>query len=192
MKINKRLTVPFRRKREQRTNYRKRIALLKSNIARLVIRKTLNGVIVQLVTYDPKGDKVLVTVQSKSLEKFGWPTKGNTPSAYLTGYLLAKKSPVKKAIVDIGLHTPVRGSRLFAVVKGAVDGGLDVVHSQEALPSDERISGAHIANYAKSLASDKKNYQAKFSKYLKNKVNPETLPELFEKTKAKIEQEKTK
>ena len=41
-------------------------------------------------------------------------------------------------------NTP--GNRIFAVLKGAVDGGLEIPHSKEALPSEDRISGKHIPN----------------------------------------------
>jgi len=47
--------------------------------------------------------------------------------------------------------TPVKGSRVFAALKGAVDAGLKVPHSESILPDESRIKGEHIAAYAKSL-----------------------------------------
>jgi large subunit ribosomal protein L18 len=60
-----RRTVPYRRKREGKTNYKKRLEYLKSKSTRLVIRKTNKHVIMQLVQYHPDGDHVLIGVSSK-------------------------------------------------------------------------------------------------------------------------------
>ncbi len=143
--------VKFRRRREGKTNYKKRLALVKSEKPRLVIRVLNRQVIAQLVIYDPRGDKVVASASSHELKKFGWEGHpGNAPSAYLTGLLLgtrAKKKGYSEAILDIGLHTPVPGSNVYAALKGAVDGGLDVPHSEEVLPSEDRIRGSIIAEY---------------------------------------------
>jgi hypothetical protein len=40
--------------------------------------------------------------------------------------------------------------------------------------------------YAKSLASNPEEYQAKFSKYLEQKLSPENLPENFAEVKKNI------
>ena len=84
--------VKFRRRRQGLTNYKKRLALVKSKLPRFVVRITNRYIITQIVTYQENGDKVHLTVNSKSLKSFGW--KGsckNLPSAYLTGYLIGKK-----------------------------------------------------------------------------------------------------
>lgn len=62
----------------------------------------------------------------------------------------AKKKGVEKTIVDLGLQPPKSGSRLYAAVKGAKDNGLDIPISDEVFPSEDRISGKHIASYAGS------------------------------------------
>jgi large subunit ribosomal protein L18 len=136
--------VYFRRKREGRTDYRKRLALLKSRLPRLVVRKSNKHMIIQLVSYEPDGDKVLLTARSTELKKFGWTgATGNIPAAYLTGYLLAKKAKKEKAIVDIGYQIHQAGSRIYAAVKGAKDGGLDVACSEKVFPNEDRITGKH-------------------------------------------------
>ncbi len=140
--------VPHRRRREGKTDYRKRLALVKSKKLRFVVRKSNNAVSCQVVEYGHAGDKTLAQASSFDLKKLGWtgPT-GNIPAAYLTGMLCAKRvldKKVKEAILDIGLYRNTRGNRLFAALKGAVDGGLSIPHSKEAFPSDERISGKHI------------------------------------------------
>ncbi len=141
--------VKMRRRREGKTNYRKRLAYLKSGKPRAVVRKTLRYVIVQIVEYHDDGDRILVGVNSSHLKKYGW--KGsfkNTPAAYLTGYLagkLALKKGIEEAVLDIGLQSPVKGSRVFAALKGMVDAGLYVPHSEEVYPSEDRIKGEHIS-----------------------------------------------
>jgi len=67
-KSTTRRTVPYRRKREGKTNYKKRLEYLKSKQLRLVIRKTNKHMILQIVQYHPDGDKVLLGVSSKKLE----------------------------------------------------------------------------------------------------------------------------
>jgi len=189
-KYGKRRTISHRRKREARTNYKKRLALLKSGQARLVIRKSLNMIIAQLIGYAPDGDKVLAAATSSELKKLGW--KGhaaNMPSAYLTGLLLgtkAKKKKITKAVLDLGLQIPIKGGRLYATLKGAVDAGLDIPHEKEALPSNERISGKHIAEYAGKLKKNTQAYEKQFSHYTKEKFSPEDMVKAFEETKKKV------
>jgi large subunit ribosomal protein L18 len=163
----KKIVMPYRRKQEGRTDYRKRLVLLKSGLSRLVIRVSNKSVQAQLVQYHADGDKIIATARATDLKKLGWKSAtGNTPAAYLTGALLANKLKQSKAvvgdvIVDIGLQKHHPGGRIYAVVKGAIDAGLNVRVSDEALPSDERISGAHINE---SLA---KEIEAVKSKILK-------------------------
>ncbi|HHH99931.1 MAG TPA: 50S ribosomal protein L18 [Thermococcus litoralis] len=187
-----RYRVPFRRRREGKTNYHKRLALLKSGKPRLVVRKTLNHHIAQIVLYDPKGDKTVVSAHTRELMRdFGWRGHGgNTPSAYLLGLLIGYKAlekGINEAILDIGLHPPTRGSSIFAVLKGAVDAGLDVPHSEEIYPGEDRIKGEHIAEYAKILKEeDEEKYRRQFGGYLVRGLEPERLPEHFEEVKARI------
>ncbi len=151
-----RRTVPYRRKRAGKTNYKRRLALLKNKGTRLIIRRTNQHIIMQLVAYEPDGDKVLVGVSSKALEKQGWKHSGkNTPAAYLTGLLLgktAKEAKVTKAILDLGLQTPIKGSKLYAALKGAIDAGLEVPASEDVFPQEDRINGKHVKN--KAVATD--------------------------------------
>ena len=144
-------TLKYRRRREGKTDYRKRLKLLLSKKPRLVIRKTNKYIIAQIISYHPDGDRVVVQAHSNELSSFGWKlSKKNLPAAYLVGLLIAKKAKgkVSEVVVDIGLYPPIHGSRVFAVVKGALDGGLNINVSEEALPSMERIKGEHIAKYA--------------------------------------------
>ncbi|HLC85032.1 MAG TPA: 50S ribosomal protein L18 [Candidatus Nanoarchaeia archaeon] len=186
-----RRTVPFRRKREQRTDYRQRLTLLKSQKPRLVVRKSLKHMQAQLVLFEPAGDKVLASAHSRELKNSGYNcATSNMSAAYLTGVLLAKKAKdktIKHAVVDLGLYARSLKSNLFAVVKGARDGGLDVPADESALPSDERVAGAHVAAYAALLKKqDPKRYEKQFSWYLKNKVDPESIVAQVKATKQRL------
>lgn len=183
-------TVPFRRKREGRTYYKKRLKILISNKYRFVVRKSLKNIYASIVKYNPKGDKVLITVSSNSLGKLGWKGgTGNLPSAYLTGLLAGKKSienGIREAVLDIGFSNSVKGSRLYAALAGALDSGLKIPANAEIMPSKERLSGEHIAKYALSLKSNRLKYETQFSDYLKKGIVPEDFVKHFNETKGKI------
>jgi large subunit ribosomal protein L18 len=180
----------FRRRREQKTNYRQRLALLKSGKPRLVVRRALNNIRVQLVRYERDGDTVVVEANSRELRKHGWLAHcGSTPAAYLTGLLAglkAMKAGVEEVVADLGLQTSVKGSSLYAAVHGAKDAGLSIPVGKEILPDSGRISGRHIAQYAALLKKDKGKYKKQFSSYIKNNLDPEKLPEHFEDVKKKM------
>ena len=191
MATGPRYRVPFRRRREGKTNYRLRRALVLSKVPRLVVRLTLKHAIVQVVEAEAIGDKVLVAAHSSELAKtYGWQNNcGNIPSAYLTGLLCgvkAKAKGVEQAFLDIGLHLPTKGTRVFAALKGVIDAGLEVPFSEDILPDDDRISGKHIADYASELASEPDVYKQKFSKCLSKGAKPEKITDEFSAVKDKI------
>ncbi len=180
-----RYKVKFRRRREGKTDYKKRLALLKSGKPRMVVRKTNRYIIVQFVEFLPEGDKVVAHAFSKELEKYGWPYSGKSiPAAYLTGYLAAKRAlekGVNEAILDIGRYPSTRGSRLYAALKGALDAGIEIPHSDEVLPEESRVRGEHIASWAAELEeTDREFYERQFSDYLKRGIDPKGIPQAFE------------
>ena len=182
--------VQLRRRREGKTDYQSRKALVISGRPRLVTRPSLKNIIVQISIAKPHGDEVLASASSRELAKtYGWKTPtGNISAAYLTGYLCglkAKAAGVKNAILDIGLVAPTKGAKVFAALSGVVDAGVVVPHSEEKIVK-ERMRGEHIAKYAKGLGVGSEEYNAKFSKYLANGVAPEKLPEHFNKVKGEI------
>jgi len=190
MARNSRYCVQYRRRREGKTDYRARKAFVLSGKPRLVVRCSLKNVAAQIVVAKQQGDKVIVSAHSRELKKFDWqaPT-GNLPAAYLTGLLCglkAKAKGVAEAILDIGLHSPSKGAKVFAVLKGVLDAGVNVPHSKEKLSDEKRIGGEHIANYAKELSSNPEEYQSKFSKYLEQKLPPENLQKHFAEVKSEI------
>jgi len=143
--------VKNRRRRDGQTNYGKRLMLLKSEKPRFVVRLSNKKVVVQAIEYKPEGDKTLVNTTSLELKKYGWKgTNGNVCAAYLTGLLCGKKAlgkGIKEGVLDIGLQTPVRGSNVFAALKGLVDAGVNVPHDAKALPPEENVLGKHIETY---------------------------------------------
>ena len=182
--------VPFRRRRVGKTDYKARKALIVSKLPRVVTRISLRHMSVQIIEATSTGDRVMASAKSQELKKYGWKTTcGNLPSAYLTGLLCGKRASekkVKNAIPDIGLTQPTKGARIFASIKGVVDAGVNVPHSTEKLPSEERLKGQHIADYAEILSSNVEVYEKTFSGYLKAKVPPEKIPKHFEVLKKKI------
>ena len=168
MKVKGTTELPFRRRAELKTNYEKRLAMIKSDKPRLVVRKTNTQIVVQIIKHGQKGDFTEATAVSSELKKKGWKNSTKSlPSAYLAGMmcgLRAKKKGIKEAIVDIGLNSPVHGSRIFSAVKGAVDSGLGIKVSEEALPKEERIKGMHISNdVAKAFDETKEKIKKEMS-----------------------------
>ncbi|MFH1212379.1 MAG: 50S ribosomal protein L18 [Candidatus Woesearchaeota archaeon] len=184
MADHKKAIIAYRRKREGKTDYKKRLKLLKSKSLRLIIRKTNKYLIAQIAEYSPDGDRIIAGLTSKSLDKLDWKlSKNSIPAAYLTGLLLGKKAAPKikqkEVVVDLGLLTNAKGSRLFAIVKGAKDAGLKVNASDEVFPNGERISGKHI----------KEHYALKperFSAYKTGGLKVQDIESAFKNTKDKI------
>ena len=182
--------VKLRRRREGKTDYQARKALVTSGKPRLVTRCANRNVTVQILVAKPHGDEVLAAANSRELVKnYSWtaPT-GNIPAAYLTGLLCgtkAKTKGIKEAILDIGLVAPTKGAKIFAALRGVLDAGVEVPHNEEKIVK-ERMKGEHIAKYAKSLGAGSEKYNTKFSKYGSQGVAPEKISELSTKVKGEI------
>lgn len=179
-----------RRRREGKTDYKARKAMVISRRNRLVARPSLRNVTVQIISAKPTGDIVLAAANSRELtKKYGWKAAtGNVPSAYLTGLLCglkAKTVGITDAILDIGMVIPTKGAKVFAILQGVLDAGINVPHNEEKM-IEERTKGEHIAKYAKSLGVGSEEYTAKFSKYIAYQMVPEKLPDHFDKVKADI------
>ncbi len=163
----------FRRRKEKKTDYKARLALLKSKKKRIVVRKSNRYIKVQLVEYRENGDVTLSSYSSKNLKKLGW--KGslkNTPAAYLTGLAAGKQfqKEAKEGVLDIGMAETTKGGVLFAVLKGLVDSGLKIPHGKGNIPGEKRITGKVIADYGKGK-------------------NPSEVPKQFEKIKKKVKKD---
>jgi len=105
-----------------------------------------------------------------------------------------------RALLDVGLVRTTRGARVFAAMKGAADGGLDIPHSpsrfigydpkKEVLDSKKlrkHLLGGHVADYMKKLQKDDpEKFQKQFSAYITAKVEPAGLEALYTKVHSAI------
>lgn len=177
--------VAHRRRRERKTDYKARLRMVKSGKPRLVIRKSLSHMAVQLMGFEPAGDRTIASATSQELKEYGWKAGcGNLSAAYLTGLLAgirAKKQGVSEAVLDIGLQISTKGSRIYAALKGVLDAGISVPHDKGILPPQERIAGGHIAAYAKAAGG------AMFTKYRAAGIQPSEMKKHFEAVKQSIE-----
>ena len=189
MAKSKTYTVPYKRKIKGKTNYKKRLNYLKSGKVRFVIRPSTNDIIFQAVKYELDGDKILLTIKTKDIKKLGWKySGGNLPAAYLTGLLFGKKVQgiAKEGIIDIGLQSITKGSRITAAIKGIADSGVEFNYDEAIFPSEDAVSGKIIEKFATQLTNEKEKYEKQFSKYLKNNSKPEEISKNFEEIKIKV------
>lgn len=175
-----------RRRKTSLTNYKRRISLLKGGFLRVVVRKTNRNILMQIVEYKVDGDIILKSANSHELLKYGWDSRCNIPTAYLTGLLLSKKfnDKDKGLVLDTGLYNPIKGSIIFAAAKGCIDLGLKLKSNIEF--DDDRLSGKHISKFAALVKDDNTHYKNQFSKYKETKFDPETINSKFVEIKDKI------
>jgi large subunit ribosomal protein L18 len=147
----------------------------------------------QLIRPDLLGDKVMASVHSNELLSYGWKgSRKNIPSCYLVGLLLGKKCIQKKitsAILYIGKRHFT--TKIAACLKGMSEAGLEMPISKEVLPSEERIQGNHIAEYAKKIKSNDDLYKSRFSSNLGSGLEPEKYPNHFSEVKDRIVNDKS-
>ncbi len=163
MAHGKRQRLRFKRRRSGRTDYRRRLRMLRGGAPRAVVRVSNTQVTCQLVEFGMGGDSIVASVNGKTLVKHGWPagaSRKSVPACYIAGYALAKSAIAAghdSAILDIGLASSSPGGRVFAALRGMVDAGLDVPHGADVLPDDDRINGTHIDDsIAAAVESTKK------------------------------------
>ena len=183
--------VAFRRRREGKTDYQQRRGLVLSGLPRLVVRGSLRNMIAEIIKAESNGDKVMAYTHSSELaKKYGWlGDTGNISAAYLSGLLCGFKAlnqGSKKAVLDLGLHYPSKGSRVFAARKGALDAGFAIPHDEAKLPDQKRITGQHVVEYARFLSSNPEAYQKRFSAQLSRGLKPEDLGTHFAEVKERI------
>lgn len=146
------MKLPRRRRLEAKTDYKSRLALLKSDKPRVVVRKSNKYITAQVVKSELAQDKIIVGLTSKALLSKGWPKEmagslKSLPAAYFTGIMMGKmalKANIKEAIVDIGMNRNIKNSRLYAVLKGALDAGMSIPCDKSALPAMEIIKNEKI------------------------------------------------
>ena len=145
--------VPYRRRREKKTDYAARRILATSDRPRFVVRISNKTIQVQVTRSEIEGDYELAKASSYELKnKYGWIASGkNIPAAYLIGYIAGKKAleaGIKIANLDLGLKKATNGNKIFAVVQVANDAGLEIPVDSDIVPSPESMNGQVIAEYA--------------------------------------------
>ncbi|XP_059659954.1 large ribosomal subunit protein uL18 isoform X2 [Cornus florida] len=105
-----------------------------------------------------------------------------------------------RALLDVGLIRTTTGNRVFGALKGALDGGLDIPHSDKRFAGFSKDSkqldaevhrkyvyGGHVTAYMKILMEDEpEKYQSHFSEYIKKGVEAEEIEEMYKKVHAAI------
>ncbi|KAI8014893.1 60S ribosomal protein L5 [Camellia lanceoleosa] len=115
------------------------------------------------------GDMVLAAAYAHELPHF-WLEVGltNYAAAYCTGLLLAPESRRPfRALLDVGLLRTTTGNHVFGAIKGALDGGLDIPHSDKRFAGFSKdskqldaevhrkyIYGGHVSAYMATLMED--------------------------------------
>jgi len=181
-------TAVLRRNRQNRTNYRKRVAMLIGRHSFVSITVSNENITAQVLKPLAGGDIVVSAVRSRELLNYGW--KGSmksVPTCYLTGLLLGMRT-LEKEMNNLILYTGKGSftSRVAACLKGLIDAGVSIPVSEASLPKIERINGGHIAHYAEVLKIDEEKYKSHFSSLLKNGWVPENYPKYFEEVKTRI------
>jgi len=104
------------------------------------------------------------------------------------------------AVLDVGLARTSTGSKIFAVMKGVLDGGVNIPHSEtrfygydkekkeyDAEAHRDHIFGKHVADYMRMLQeSDEEAYKRQFSKFISAGVTADSLAEMYERAHALI------
>jgi len=160
----------FRRRKAGLTDYRRRLKLLRGRKPRAVVRISNSRTTCQLVDWSVSGDLVKVTVTGSELsKKYGWPadfSQKSVPASYLVGFAMGKAAlaqGAEAAILDIGLAASSPGNRVFSALKGMIDAGLEIPHSDGILPDEDRINGTHIsADVAAAVESTKTNIEGAY------------------------------
>jgi large subunit ribosomal protein L5e len=229
----KRFQVKYRRRREGKTDYQRRRAMVvqdknkyNSPKFRLVVRFTNTDVICQVVRSFIKGDEVICAAYAHELPSYGLKVGlKNYAGAYCTGLLLARRllkkfkldtiyqgqTEVKGedyyveaidgqpapffCLLDVGLRRITTGCKVFAAMKGAADGGIEVPHkesrfigydsSASKLNGDtlrKYILGGHVADYMKLLkGEDEEQYKKQFSHFIKENIKPDDIAAMYQK-----------
>jgi len=140
------------RRAKNKTDYLKRLNLLKSKTPRIIFRKTNKYVLSQYVRSRAAQDSIEIEVSSKRLLTKGWPKKfkgslKSIPASYLTGYLmgiLIKKEKKENPIMDFGMLRVLHKTKVYAFIKGLKDAGIEIECDKEFFPEEGRIKGKDL------------------------------------------------
>jgi len=108
-----------------------------------------------------------------------------------------------KCYLDVGLKRTSTGSRVFAAMKGASDGGIFIPHSDKRFPGydpeskeldaevlKKYIFGGHVAEYMESLEEeDDERFKKQFATYLADGVGSGDIEEIYTNAHAAIRED---
>uniref|UniRef100_A0A6M2FC13 Large ribosomal subunit protein uL18 C-terminal eukaryotes domain-containing protein n=1 Tax=Populus davidiana TaxID=266767 RepID=A0A6M2FC13_9ROSI len=202
---------------------------------RFVVRFSNKDIVAQITSASITGDTVLASAYAHELPRYGLEVGlTNYAAAYCTGLLLARRvlkmlemdeeyegnveatgedfsvEPADtrrpfRALLDVGLVRTTTGNRVFGALKGALDGGLDIPHSEkrfagfgkdnkqlDAEVHRKYIYGGHVAAYMRTLMEDEpEKYQSHFSEYIKREIDADCMEALYKKVHAAIRADPT-
>ncbi|XP_047956741.1 60S ribosomal protein L5-like [Salvia hispanica] len=197
---------------------------------RFVVRFTNKDIIAQICSASIAGDHVLASAYAHELPGYGLEVGlTNYAAAYCAGLLLGRRVLKKleldqeyegnveatgedysvepadsrrpfRALLDVGLLKTTTGNRVFGALKGALDAGVDIPHSEKRFAGFSKdskqldaevhrkyIYGGHVAAYMNSLSEDEpEKYQTHFSEYIKRGIDADNIEELYKKVHAAI------
>jgi len=197
---------------------------------RVVVRITNKDIITQVAYAKIEGDAIVCAAYSHELPRYGVKVGlTNYAAAYCTGYLLARRVLKQfgldqtykgneningeyyevedgeergafRAHLDIGLARTSTGARVFAILKGCADGGINIPHSEKRFPGYDteskelnaevhrkHIFGQHVAEYMRKLMDeDEEAYKKQFSRFIKLGITPDELEDIYKKAHAAI------
>jgi len=202
----------------------------KSPKYRLVVRITNRDIITQVIAADLTHDIVIASAYSHELPRYGIKLGlTNYAAAYSTGLLLARRINAKfnleyegnkevngedfnveeegdkrpfKALLDVGLARTTSGARVFGVLKGATDGGINVPHNDHRFPGSKREGGewqtdpavhrkyifaGHVGEFMKHLQeNDEEGYNRHFKRFIDAGIGPDDLEAVYVEAHKKI------
>jgi large subunit ribosomal protein L18 len=141
-----------RRRKENKTDYNKRLKLLKGEKPRIVFRKTNKFIISEYIASKEAQDKVIVGFDSRKLNEYGWPKDAqgslkSTTASYFTGYLIGKtviKQKLETPVIDTGMNRVLHKNKIYAFLKGVIDSGIKINCEKKFFPDESRIKGQHM------------------------------------------------
>ncbi|KAA8495592.1 60S ribosomal protein L5 [Porphyridium purpureum] len=191
---------------------------------RFVVRFSNKDICAQVVAATVVGDEVLTSAYAHELPRYGVKLGlTNFAAAYCVGLLCARRLLQKmgldelykgkeeadgemfeieedeekrpfRCLLDVGIVNTTTGHKVFAVMKGAVDGGLDIPHNEKRFPAytkddgfdaevlKQHIFGEHVQEYMNYLEEeDEERYNLQFGRYIKEGIKGDDLPGLYEK-----------
>lgn len=199
---------------------------------RLVVRMTSRDIVAQVVAARIVGDEMISVAYAHELPRYGIKLGlTNYAAAYAVGLLVARRTLKKlgldemyvgkeeadgemfeieeegekrpfQCVLDTGIARSTTGKKVFAVMKGAVDGGISIPHSEKRFPAyskDEgfdpeelrkRILGLHVQEYMEYLMEeDDEKYKSQFARYIAEGIEADAIEDMYKAAHEKIREE---